>query len=81
MSARGSADERKHSVTVAGHRTSVSLEDEFWQALCDIAGERGISASSLIAEIDESRGPRGLSSAIRVHVLAYFRGRRDPGQT
>ncbi|MCT8972641.1 ribbon-helix-helix domain-containing protein [Microbaculum marinisediminis] len=78
MSAREPADDRKRSVTVAGHRTSVSLEDEFWQALGDIAGERGMSVSSLIAEIDENRGPRGLSAAIRVHVLAYFRDRRGP---
>ncbi len=66
-------DERKRSVTIAGHRTSVSLEDEFWQALGDIASERGVSASKLIAEIDSGRGARGLSTAIRVFVLAHFR--------
>ena len=66
-------DERKRSVTIAGHRTSVSLENEFWDALAEIASERGISISALIAEIDEARGNRGLSAAIRVHVLDRFR--------
>lgn len=66
-------DERKRSVTIAGHRTSVSLEDEFWRALGDIAAERGVSASKLISEIDAGRGGRGLSAAIRVYVLAHFR--------
>lgn len=67
-------DERKRSVTVAGHRTSVSLESEFWDALCDIAAEQAMSVSALIAEIDEHRGGRGLSSAIRVYVLRRYRG-------
>ena len=59
---------RKRSVTIAGHRTSVSLEEAFWVALHGIAKARGQSVSELVAEIDRVR--RGnLSSAIRVFVL------------
>ncbi len=65
---------RKHSVVIAGHRTSVSLEDAFWEALRDIAAERGVSINRLVADIDRRR--RGnLSSAIRVYVLAWQRDR------
>lgn len=63
------ADIRKHSVVVAGHRTSVSVEDVFWTALLAIAGIRGTSANRLITEIDRER-PGNLSSAIRLFVLA-----------
>lgn len=59
----------KRSVTVAGHRTSLSLEPEFWQALRDIARRDGRTLSGLIAEIDDRRGRRNLSSAVRVFVL------------
>ena len=62
---------RKHSVVIAGHRTSVSIESPFWDALKDIAGLRGMSLNRLIAEIDESRRDN-LSSAIRVYVLAHI---------
>lgn len=59
---------RKRSVTIAGHRTSISLEDAFWEALTQIAAEKGLSINRLISMIDEER--RGnLSSAIRVYVL------------
>ncbi len=54
---------------VAGHRTSVSLEDAFWRALADLAQARGQSVNRLIGEIDAARATN-LSSAIRVHVLA-----------
>jgi predicted DNA-binding ribbon-helix-helix protein len=65
----------KRSITVAGHRTSISLEDSFWQALGEIAGERRKSVAALIAEIDRRRaGADSLSSAIRVFVLERFRG-------
>lgn len=73
----GPGDERKRSVTIAGHRTSVSLEDAFWEALAEIAAACGVSVSALIAEIDETRGDRGLSSAIRVHVLNHYRQQGD----
>ncbi len=63
-----SASLRKRSVTIAGHRTSVSLEAPFWSALKGMAAERGISLNALIEEIDRGRAGN-LSSAIRVHVL------------
>lgn len=66
----------KHSLTLRGHRTSVSLEQEFWQAFRDIAAERHQPLNALAAEIDESRGPDiGLASAIRVFVLKDIKGR------
>ncbi|MEJ8574316.1 ribbon-helix-helix domain-containing protein [Microbaculum marinum] len=73
MTADEPGSERKRSVTVAGHRTSVSLEEEFWDALGEIASSRGVSTARLIAEIDETRGGRGLSSAIRLYVLRHYR--------
>ncbi|MFN7103856.1 MAG: ribbon-helix-helix domain-containing protein [Pseudorhizobium sp.] len=61
---------RKHSATLHGHRTSFSLEDEFWDELKRLAGDRQISIASLIAEIDDARpADSNLSSALRVHVL------------
>lgn len=60
----------KHSLTLSGHRTSVSLEDEFWQAFREIARERGQAVNALAAEIDRERGlEMGLASAIRLFVL------------
>jgi predicted DNA-binding ribbon-helix-helix protein len=73
------ADHRleKHSVAIAGHRTSVTLEAAFWRALKAIAKQRGRSLSELIAEIDSARGDMdptpNLSSALRVYVLAQSR--------
>ncbi len=65
----------KHSLTLKGHRTSVSLEPEFWQAFRDIAGERGQPINALAAEIDADRGIEiGLASAIRLFVLRHYRG-------
>lgn len=65
----------KRSVTIAGHRTSVSLEDPFWAVLGEIARERGSSLGALVAEIDAGRGVGNLSSALRLHVLAWLRGK------
>jgi predicted DNA-binding ribbon-helix-helix protein len=59
----------KHSLSIAGHRTSVSLEAEFWTALGRLAAARGLSVPALVGEIDAARGTANLSSAIRVHVL------------
>lgn len=59
----------KHSVVIAGHQTSISLEDEFWQALRSIADANHQSLASLIAQIDSRRTERNLSSALRVFVL------------
>lgn len=66
----------KHSLTLRGHRTSVSLEDEFWQAFRQIAARRGRPINDLAAEIDEQRGTdAGLASAIRLFVLRELRER------
>ena len=64
----------KHSITIAGHRTSVSIEPDFWQALGEIAAGQQISLAAMIAEIDRTR-PTGtnLSSAIRLFVLNWYR--------
>lgn len=59
----------KHSVVIAGHRTSVSLEDAFWRALKDIAAQEDVSLAALIARVDAGRGEANLSSALRVFVL------------
>jgi len=68
----------KRSVTIAGHRTSLSLEQPFWEALREIAATRNTSVAGVIAEIDNLRKPReNLSAAIRVFVLDYF---RKPGR-
>jgi predicted DNA-binding ribbon-helix-helix protein len=63
----------KRSVAISGHRTSVSLEEPFWQALREIAQARGISVQALIGQIDSARGGQNLSSAIRVFVLDAVR--------
>ena len=69
----------KRSITIAGHRTSVFVEDEFWQALGEIAEKREVSTAALIAEIDEKRGGANLSSAIRGHVLDWYRKKPETG--
>ena len=66
----------KRSLTLRQHRTSVSLEDEFWQAFREIAKAEGRGLNDLAAEIDEARGmDTGLASAIRLYVLAHYRDR------
>ena len=62
----------KRSIVIAGHKTSVSLEDAFWRGLKDIAGDRDITLSDLVAEIDLERRLGNLSSAIRLYVLSYY---------
>ncbi|MCJ7872264.1 ribbon-helix-helix domain-containing protein [Marinovum sp. 2_MG-2023] len=65
---------KKRSLTLRGHRTSVSLEDDFWHALREIALEKGRPINALAADIDEERGTDcGLASAIRLYVLRYYR--------
>jgi predicted DNA-binding ribbon-helix-helix protein len=66
---------RKHSLVIAGHSTSISLEAAFWDALRDLAREKGVSVAALAAEIDQQRGAANLSSALRVHLLQVFRDR------
>jgi len=72
----------KRSITIAGHRTSVWVEDAFWDGLAEIAAKEEMSTTSVIAEIDLRR-PAGsnLSSAIRVFVLDHYRSmaRRESG--
>lgn len=66
----------KRSLTLRGHRTSVSLEEAFWQEFRRIAGEEGLALNALAQRIDEARGEVGLASAIRVYVLEHaLRGR------
>jgi len=60
----------KRSFTLAGHRTSVALEPEFWQALAAIATSRSHTMAALVAEVDVARGPaKPLASALRVYAL------------
>jgi len=63
----------KRSIVVAGHKTSVSLEDEFWRGLKEIAGGRDVTLSDLVATIDSGRQQGNLSSAIRLFVLDFYR--------
>lgn len=67
----------KHSLTLRGHRTSVSLEDIFWREFRRIARDRGIALNLLATEIDETRGDIGLASAIRVFVLETALNQRN----
>ena len=65
----------KRSFTIKGHRTSISVEAPFWEALRQIAAAENITLAALVARIDAERGAAGLSSAVRVWVLDYFRRR------
>jgi predicted DNA-binding ribbon-helix-helix protein len=69
----------KRSISIAGHRTSISLEEPFWAALREIAAARGVSIQALVGEIDAGRGRQNLSSAIRVYVLDAVRRPTRPG--
>ena len=79
----------KRSVVLSGHKTSVSLEDAFWNGLKEIAGRRDITLSDLVAAIDSQRHHGNLSSAIRLFVLEFYRQQRidqqadpaKPGET
>lgn len=64
----------KRSVTIAGHRTSVALEPEFWAILKQEAARQNIGFARLISAIDSSRGERPLASALRLHALAAAQG-------
>ena len=68
----------KHSIIVNGHKTSISLEDEFLQGLREIAKQEGTSMGELVAKIDRERkrNNRNLSSAIRVFVYSHFRAKQ-----
>jgi predicted DNA-binding ribbon-helix-helix protein len=66
----------KRSIVIAGHKTSVSLEDKFWDSLKEIARQRGMTLGALIAAIDRDREHPNLSSAIRLFVLGFYRDQR-----
>ena len=63
----------KRSIVIAGHKTSVSLEDAFWKGLKEIAGGRDMTLSDLVATIDSERQHGNLSSAIRLFMLDFYR--------
>jgi predicted DNA-binding ribbon-helix-helix protein len=63
----------KRSIVIAGHKTSVSLEDAFWAGLKEIAAGKDMTLSDLVAAIDGGRGEGNLSSAIRLFVLDFYR--------
>jgi predicted DNA-binding ribbon-helix-helix protein len=65
----------KRSIIIAGHKTSLSLEDAFWECLQQIAKDRGQYVHRLVATIDENRHSGNLSSAIRLFVLGFYRDR------
>jgi len=65
---------RKRSMTIAGHRTSIALEPEFWDGLESLAEGQGIRLTELIEEIDRTRTSANLSSALRVTVLRHAQG-------
>jgi predicted DNA-binding ribbon-helix-helix protein len=71
----------KRSIVIAGHKTSVSLEDAFWKALKEIAAGRNMTLSELVGAIDAERRHGNLSSAVRLFVLDYYRttGRGEGG--
>ena len=64
----------KRSIVLAGHKTSVSLEDAFWSGLKEIAGKRLMTLSTLVDTIDAQRQQGNLSSALRLFVLEFYRG-------
>jgi predicted DNA-binding ribbon-helix-helix protein len=68
---------KKRSTVIAGHSTSVSLEDAFWKGLREIASGRGETLSHLLVKIDEERQTTNLSSAIRLFVLRFYRDELD----
>jgi predicted DNA-binding ribbon-helix-helix protein len=69
----GLAQPKKRSLTIAGHRTSITLEDAFWRELQTAAAEMGVSVTALASAIDAAREPAGLSAAIRVFLLTRQR--------
>ena len=71
----------KRSIVIAGHKTSVSLEDQFWDSLKEIARERGTTLTALVAAIDGNREHANLSSAIRLFVLGFYRDQHRQDRT
>ena len=74
-------DEIKRSVTIAGHRTSISLERPFWDALKELACSEKTSVNDLVRRIDADRGGKGtLSAAVRIYVLEGMRRHSSGGK-
>jgi predicted DNA-binding ribbon-helix-helix protein len=71
----------KRSIVIAGHKTSVSLEDAFWNGLKEIAGGHHLTLSDLIGNIDSGRQHNNLSSAIRLFVLDFYRNKLSRFET
>jgi predicted DNA-binding ribbon-helix-helix protein len=71
----------KRSIVVAGHKTSVSLEEAFWNGMKEISGLRNMTLSELVGEIDNNRQQGNLSSAIRLFVLDHFKNRAVSGSS
>jgi predicted DNA-binding ribbon-helix-helix protein len=69
----------KHSIVIAGHKTSVSLEDCFWSGLKEIARHRELSLSNLVSAVETERANANLSSALRVFVFQHFVGGQANG--
>ena len=74
QSSKTTSPVQKRSVVLTGHKTSVSLEDEFWTGLKEIASSRQMTVADLVAAIDRDRKTGNLSSALRLYLLAYYRG-------
>ncbi len=70
----------KRSIVIAGHKTSVSLEDAFWKGLKEIADDRNVTLSDLCSSIDTDRHQGNLSSAIRLFVLDHYRNQTIPAR-
>jgi predicted DNA-binding ribbon-helix-helix protein len=70
----------KRSIVIAGHKTSVSLEDAFWTGMKEIAAKRDLTLSDMVAAIDQDRQHGNLSSAIRLFVLDHYRGAHDDSE-
>jgi predicted DNA-binding ribbon-helix-helix protein len=73
----------KRSVTVGGHKTSISLEAEFWNGLREIAALQNVTVTTLLQRIDTDRKSANLSSAVRIHVFEHYRklaAERNPPQ-
>jgi predicted DNA-binding ribbon-helix-helix protein len=70
----------KRSIVVEGHKTSVSLENEFWDGLREIADQKATTLSTLVGQIDHGRNTGNLSSAIRVFVFGHFRAGNKSGE-
>ena len=66
----------KRSFSIRGHRTSISLEAAFWEALGEIAAAQNKPLAQLVADVDGTRGAAGLSSAVRIFILDHFREQR-----